>query len=566
MKKVLLFSAAMMSMSLAATAQEAVKTNLSTARSIMKEAKVAPVSAIACDTKYDAAATKANRRSIATGVSYGRPEGTYYVSGTSGSVKYQYLYIPAFVDVTYKNYAKDKANAKWYYGASTLYEWQGDENNNFTVNWPLIERGYINSAYVPTLAVGEETYKFGEELGLTQNCLINGDSILSVTQVNRAGGAYYGFTDGAVFGSADRTMTIDGKDVECKQGAIYEIFSKPTVPFCLNQIEFPVVSYNKSEMIPAGTTMYLYIVKMTEDGKLTNEVTEVLPFTKDDIEDFEILNGEVSIGFISLSKKTEDDFGTEIEEPIIIDYPFAIIIDGFAQKGVDFSLYMCNVMATERDYYEEEGGIEGTLCEYVRTDTGETLDGLYYCQTISKTGPNAAFARQYNALIYLTGMFDVVSLIPGCEQLIAPVEGGYVYAELEDGDYSLQYFTTCPRLSDWDGIEGEENYWFVGMPEWLTVKQYVDEYFAEDNVTIAVIEAEPLPAGVESRSAEIRLVSAKGADSGVITVTQGATTGISTVTTSGKTGSATSYNLSGQQVNDSFKGLMIKDGKKYITK
>lgn len=576
MKKVLLFSAAMMSMSLTATAQEAVKANFSNARSMMKEAKVASVASIACDSKYDAAANKAGRRTIANGVSYGRPEGTYYMGGTyTSGEKIQFLYVPAFVDATYKNYATDKANATWQYGlAPDMYPLQGDENNDLTVSWPMLLRNYGYPQFVPTLSVGETSYQYGEELGLTGNYLINGDSILSVTQVNRAGGAYYGFSDAAIFGTFDRNIRMsDGQVVVCKQSAIYEFFSKPIAPFCLNKIEFPIVSstYNKSkyadvtDMIPDGTTMNLYIVKMTEDGSL-DEVTAVLPFTNEDIEDFENDGEGALFGYVALSKKTTDDFGTEIEEPIIIDYPYAIVIDGFAQPGVDFSLYMCNVMATERDFFEVEGGIQPTVAELVRTDNGETLNGLYYIQTFpSSDGPE--YVRQYNAIIYLTGMFDVAQLVDeDFENMTAPVEGGSIYAELEDDLYSLQYYTTCPRLSDWEGIEGEENYWFVDMPDWLTVKEYYDDLYEEYNVTIVDIEAAPLPAGVNGRTAQIRLVSDKGADSGIITITQGNATGINNVQVQKETTSSSTYNLAGQHVDNNFKGLVIKNGKKFIMK
>lgn len=576
MKKVLLLSAAMMSVSLAATAQEAVKANFSNARSIMKEAKVAPVASIACDGKYDAATNKAGRRTIANGVSYGRPEGTYYMGGqTSSGQKIQYLYIPAFVDATYKNYATDKASATWQYGASgDMYDLEGDENNDLTVSWPLIPRGYISSYYIPTMSVGGNTYQFGEELGLSTNCLINGDSILSVTQVNRAGGAYYGFSDAAIFGTFDRNIRIDGEVVVCKQSAIYEFFSKPIVPFCLNQIEFPIVSstYDKSkyadvtDMLPDGTTMKLYIVKMTEDGKLTDEMTE-LSFTNEDIEDFENDGEGHLFGYVTLSKKTTDIIGNEILEPIIIDYPYAIIVDGFAQPGVDFSLYMCNVMATERDFFEVEGGILPTVAEVVRTDNGETLDKLFYVQTFStEDGPE--YTRQYNALIYLTGMFDVVKMVEGFENMIAPVEGGSIYAEIDGDEYEgLEYYTTCPRLSDWEDIEGEENYQIADMPDWLTVKEYYDDLYEDYNATVLDIEAAPLPEGVEGRVAKIRIVSDKGADSGVITVTQGkVSTGINNVEV--KNDAATSsamHNLAGQRVSAA-KGLIIKNGKKYIAK
>ena len=132
MRKVLLLSTAMMTMSLAATAQEAVKFNVENART-MKVAEVAPVAAENCVEMYNPAVSKATRRTIENGVSYDRPAGTFYVSGTSSN-KYVYLYIPALAEVTYTNYATDKAAAQWFYG-SRLYSYAGRRRDYLQVCW-----------------------------------------------------------------------------------------------------------------------------------------------------------------------------------------------------------------------------------------------------------------------------------------------------------------------------------------------------------------------------------------------------------------------------------------------
>ncbi len=569
MKKVLLLTAAMMTLSMAASAQEAVKLDN---RKAMMDAQVAPVAAMSCQEQYNPAASKMSRRSIATGVSYGRPEGTFYVSGTSSKGKYTYLYIPPLKEVTYKNYATDKANAKWQYGSSEMRDIAGDENNDLTTNWPQVDRGYINSAYIPTLSVGDLTYKYADELSPYQVCLINGDSILSVTQVNRAGGAYTGFSNASIFGTYERTYTLEDKTtVDVKAKNVAEFFNKPAVPFCLDAVEFPIIARNDASMtfIPEGVTMTLRIVKMTEDGKFTNESVDI-PFTKDDIIEPEAENGN-SYGWLTLSRYTEDDFGTPVADPVIIDYPFAIIIDGFEQEGVNFSLYMVDVMSTERDYFKNEGGVDGTCRQWVRKDNGELYNngGFYYIQSSDD--------RQYNALIYLTGMYDYAELADDAyKNMTAPVEGGPVYTEYTNEksetvqDPTIQYYTICPRLSDWEGIEGQDNYYFEDMPEWLSVTGYNDEYFADYNATIAQITAEPLPAGEKGRYAMIRLVSDKGAKTDVITIVQGEVdfTGIEAIKSNKAAANASSaiYNLAGQRVDANFKGLVIKDGKKVVLK
>lgn len=576
MKKSLLISAAMLTMSLAASAQDAVKFETPKGTDL-KSVTVAPVASAPCNELYNQSVNKAARRTIADGVSYGRPEGTYYIAGSTSNGNYMYTFVPAYKKVTYKNFATDKANAKWQYGSTTMYDLNGNDDNDLEVTWPKIDRGYIQSAFIPTLSVGDISYRFGDELSLTQSALINGDSLLYCMQVNRAGGAYYGFSDAAIFGSGTRNMKMeDESTVSCKRAAIYEFFQKPAAPFCLSSVSFPIVSYGgTANPIPAGTTMKLYVVKMTDEGKLDETVAE-LPFTNDDIQDLEIDNGK-TFGVVELSQKTEDEFGTLVEEPIIIDFPYAIVITGFEQAGVDFSLYMVDVMSTERDYYENEGGIEGTCCSYVREDTGEALSGLYYVQTISKTGPNAQYARQYNAYLLLNGMFDVAEVDSVFAEMTAPVEGGDIYAEVEVtnsetnekeiGKYALEYQTTCPRLSDWTGLEGVENYFFEDLPEWLTVEGYDDQYYAEEGITIAKIVAAPLPTGTTGRQAKIRVASDKGAHSIYVTVTQGdATTGINTIKNNTQAVNATAFNLAGQRVNDNFKGLVIKNGKKFMNK
>ena len=51
-----------------------------------------------------------------------------------------------------------------------------------------------------------------------------------------------------------------------------------------------------------------------------------------------------------------------------------------------------------------------------------------------------------------------------------------------------------------------------------------------------------------------------------LTVTRGGTTAISNVEASASAKSATLYNLAGQKVSDSYKGIVVKNGKKYLNK
>ena len=105
----------------------------------------------------------------------------------------------------------------------------------------------------------------------------------------------------------------------------------------------------------------------------------------------------------------------------------------------------------------------------------------------------------------------------------------------------------------------------------MTIKDFNDDFFEKYNVTIAKFEAEPLPAGEKGRYAQFRVVSEKGAKSKLVTIIQGdavVPTGIEAVKNAVAAKSTTSamYNMAGQRVDASFKGLVIKDGKKVVLK
>ena len=51
-----------------------------------------------------------------------------------------------------------------------------------------------------------------------------------------------------------------------------------------------------------------------------------------------------------------------------------------------------------------------------------------------------------------------------------------------------------------------------------------------------------------------------------VTISGGTPTGISNVEASASAKSSTLYNLAGQQVSESYKGIVVKNGKKYLNK
>lgn len=608
MKKILLSMVAMFAMSASTFAQEVVSKysveDQKAEAAMATKAPVAVANVAMVEADFQRVDANAPRMSYDDGVYYQRPVGALYVSN-NGTSRYCYHYIPGLIDVTWKNMAEDKANSKWsrsYTSSSTgelvVEDAKANEDGDYVETMGLVSNGYISSYYIPTLTVGEKDYKFTytyangtETAENSQTYLINGDSVMSVSQANKASGYWTGFSDGHIFGTGDRNVKDGDETVPCYRHSIIEVFQKPFRTLYLSSIWFHFISdaTEKGAFLPEGKEMKVHIWKVNEKGSITNELLEDLTFTVNDTiwcyesyaDDGTTVDG--TYGAISIAKKEMDDFGTEYEVPILLDDAFAIEIEGFDQEGVEFSTYMVDVMGTPTDYVDNGGFVRPTLCTFSRQDNGEMLnDKLYYVQYISSTGENAQYARQYNAGIHLNCMYDIVNVLDGFDNMTAPVEGGAIYMESEeeneDGDletvrYStVQFESTLPRISTWEGMEGDDNYTYTfdgeEECEWLHVGEANDSYFEDYNVTLQVVEADPLPEGVAGRRAIVNITSERGAKSQDILVVQGEDPGPANGIVSLKDGMAKKtnkvYNLAGQQVNSQYKGIVIANGKKVV--
>ena len=101
------------------------------------------------------------------------------------------------------------------------------------------------------------------------------------------------------------------------------------------------------------------------------------------------------------------------------------------------------------------------------------------------------------------------------------------------------------------------------IPEWLTIGIANEVYTSDEYGFDLVFEAEALPAGTNGRQAN--LILEQWGSQLAVTVTQGEASGVNVVVNK-INGNTPAYNLAGQRVNNDYKGLIIKDGKKMIRK
>ncbi|MCH5307186.1 MAG: hypothetical protein J1E37_03840 [Prevotella sp.] len=237
--------------------------------------------------------------------------------------------------------------------------------------------------------------------------------------------------------------------------------------------------------------------------------------------------------------KSTDETGTIFNiDYFFVDYEFAIVVEGW-NNGTFTGMAIGdggedNSTTTSTAVIRADNGRVSTLAYYGHAFVG--FDGLSYGYLHTENDTNIAL----------------------------PATGGQASITVEpmicNSDYSTRlYFESA--ITDTDA---DEDYDDDGWPVWLSVR-IANESYTEDGYHFdLVFSADALPAGVEERSATVVFFQ-EGAQL-TVTVTQGASTGISAVTTSVKTTGSAMYNLAGQRVDNSFKGLVIKDGKKVMMK
>lgn len=606
MKKVLLFSAACL-LAMSSVAQIAQK-------SVQKISNPLPtrigVQQKAHIQKGKSAA--APSRTAQTGLYYTRPDGTYFVTwGYDGYGWGKDLMVaPPFIEQKYTGSSADPDNTSWTIGdkdASSVV----DENGDYHFA--------VSGAFwfgVPTIAT---TGRNPDNWSLTDNSLFYvyySDSNYSTSATSYGlqmmapvsdhywttynGNIYNNTETWGIFGWMYGTGTLTDTDDD---GTTYAYTSKtieqpcgaPAAPLYIDTVFIDGYSYDKP--ISEGTELYCYVCrpKFTNRGYKVadlDNVIETLTCTSKDTIGFGDAkrfknDGDASDyakpGYLIFTKKAIGMFGEETVEPFLINEDFVLCFSGFDQRGIDFGANGLDI-APEDEEVAQPGIVFGTW------NDGEEQYIQYSVPIAVKCGFRGMFVN-FNTDIW-------VSTETGepyqTTELRAPAEGGVV---VDDATSEFDYIPIQTPI-EWYDDDGYENF-YIDLPEWLTlqdntVQQIVDaekEIEEADLMYAIILEADPLTAddqvivstgsADEVRNARYAVLYVEGfeAKSDPIIVVQGdlsieeakelaAVTGIENtpvVKVDGK-GTGKIYNLNGQQVNGSYKGIVIQNGKKVIKK
>ncbi|MDO4819157.1 MAG: hypothetical protein Q3994_02115 [Prevotella sp.] len=329
---------------------------------------------------------------------------------------------------------------------------------------------------------------------------------------------------------------------------LQQTYGRLTSPLYVQDVFSQIVSRSKNP-IPKGVELVMKVF-----NPVTGKDYDVLTATADDlIPDAENpyrtdFADKTYFYCLTFSHKVKDEFGNVTVQPFVVDDSVAVSIN-ISQEGVDLGF---------RGF---ENPREDALSDaLIVVRDGESLSSFNY-------------GMQYGLKLAFTGFMDGIEIIDSLEynQITfdsstgMPNKAAFVY-------------TAAPWFGseyDKDGklvihTGGEPFYQFENLPEWVTRAEVdVTRWLSEDvpSLNSIIFACEPLPKGVKSRAARVRIVGRGVTSKQEIILLQGDATGVQAIE-SGKLdkGTRMTYNLSGQRVSKNYKGVVLVGGKKYVNR
>lgn len=314
--------------------------------------------------------------------------------------------------------------------------------------------------------------------------------------------------------------------------AIIAYQGKPGSPFYFEGINVLMYNFVQGD----NFNMTCKVVKATreESGRIT--IGETIAEADVDLDDIEVGTYSTRLNFNDFYAYDEDGMSYSLDY-LMIEDEFAVIFEGVNTSA--------------------DAGFTGSFLCY--TDAG------YYTYAILP-GQTTWTGSGWSGRKVIVGFNEAVFGYLATEDdtnITFPEEGGDVTLHINP----MFSRTVNDKPTTWlDVAEDSE------LPDWISYETTNEVYTDTEYSFDLVITADPLtsasgaPRKAESagRTAEFSLVQ-PGAKL-TFTVTQGAVTGISDVKVTKTTTDGKVYNIAGQRLNNNAKGLVVKDGKKFIVK
>lgn len=370
----------------------------------------------------------------------------------------------------------------------------------------------VTSAYTPI------TISTGENIPMTlagmQTALMDNESGSDFYQVS-SGSTNSPYAHGTgLYADAEHTIRIDTMGSIVRNVSLMKIFA----------VNFPIYNSNGKDingMLPdsAAVKVEIFAADLTQGIIYTDSLLAETTFSAADYVDVAGTYGTIVAKFYD-----EDPFGGVMEVPVFVEGDFYIQLTNYNETNCDFGLFS--------DFYTPGG------------TTYYTVNGKY--TTLFKQGSNLAIS--YDAY------WPTIQGYDGNVMTVA-VEGG-----------TAQYGQFPMALLETNTYYFVEDSWIVeASEEWMTVEYGVVNMGTEEQpyyMGAVQVTAEPLTEGAGRQG--VITIDADGALYELI-VNQGDVSGNTAVdNVVAPMFDNKIYNLLGVEVDENYKGVVIKNGQKYI--
>lgn len=511
---------------------------------------------------------KSIKKSVASGLYYTRPEGTIYnaMGSEGGYYTVTNLQVPAFYDLTLYNRSTNPTNTTWLMNGNDVTQYT-DENGNLYVGEMGTYNGY--GSKMPVLTNGSDSYQMGLLCKNPEYSGIFPDSI--------GDKAFFSYAElensnrGAAFGVMDTGYLLGTGNAKLRDGNTYpsygilQAYPKPAGPLYIEDFHALVYSSTQPVSSDAKLTLEIYNIVTEGDQKVMGDkLLAQMTATADDClhlggpyDTQYTKNGKCSIYTITFSNWGEDEFGTKTRIPVTINEEFCVLITGVNDPGVDVGFL--GYQEVPEDHLNSN--VEPLILN------GSEISSFGYADDITL---NLCFTGGFD---YIEAQNDVKftdgTVAHNANILRVSEDGKTVTNEALTAAFGESVdFVYFMSAYPWYDHENNENY-YGDMPEWVsvTVEDETDAKTGRRNgYEYVTVSCEALPAGVTGREAVIYF-EGKGYKSATpLIIVQGDAepTGIGSIETVAPSTKSQLYNLNGQRVTKDVKGILIRDGKKFV--
>jgi len=478
------------------------------------------------------------------------PAVTYYHIGSSSSgygYIANYAVIPPYSDITLRNLT-DKLYADSWSWTLTELEYNSEEKDyevarvlsskadDFTFNsqyatyspvqltasysnvtgepfqWGMPYL-YNNSTHDPYIFTGE----------VTSSLIFSDDTEATLTRANTKDFGYY---------YSGSFLTPGRSERDDKIATLISYQGKPAAPLYITGVHLGVYQLEAKE----NFTLKCKIQKMSFDEEGRVVMGDVLAESDIAYENLDIENGSLEWTEFYV----EDEWGmTEPIDYLFVEDEFAIVIEGW-----DNGTFECYSLIDGCEF----GYVSNTYFIF----TGDEEEHVYH------------YTNNYQHLdLGIYGGWGCLHTDDSTNMIFGK-DGGTSSIHIDPMFYAKDDETGEPTYSLYIESITEDEEDLDEIPEWVTI-EIANENYEEGLDYDMVVTTAALPEGVENRS--VQIVFFQTGAKLAVTITQDVDPdGVSTIVEKTPIKNSRAFNLAGQPVGSSFKGVVVKDGRKVIRK